>query len=109
MRACRPGSAGTSTKSSVVVTCQATCAQLLVTLGRVHPEAAGQALHSMLEACLNPAASNPPEGLTEHVLESLCRLAAASGCAYIGLVLSCAAGLLLCSPFSSGDCSQSDF
>ncbi len=77
----RPVSAGTSTRSSVVVTCQATCAQLLVILGRVHAEAAGQALGSMQEACFNPEANNPPEGLTEHVAESMCAVAAASGCA----------------------------
>ena len=65
----------------MVATCQATCAQLLVVLGRVHAEAAGQALGSMLEGCFNPEANNPPEGLTEHVAESLCKVAAASGCA----------------------------
>ncbi len=64
-----------------MATCQATCAQLLVILGKVHPDAAGQALGSMLEACLNPQANNPAEGLTEHVAESLCKVAAASGCA----------------------------
>ena len=77
----RPGSAGTSIRSSVVATCQATCAQLLVVLGTVHAEAAGQALGSMLEACFNPEATNPPEGLTEHIAEGLCKVAAGSGCA----------------------------
>ena len=65
----------------MVATCQATCTQLLVILGRVHAEAAGQALGSMLEACFNPEANHPPEGLTEHIAESLCRVAATSRCA----------------------------
>ena len=61
----------------MVASCQATCVQLLVTLGKIHGEAAGQALVSMLEACLNPDASNPAEGLTEQIAESLCRVATA--------------------------------
>ena len=63
----------------MVASCQATCVQLLVTLGKIHAEAAGQALVSMLEACLNPDASNPAEGLTEQIVESLCRVAASCG------------------------------
>lgn len=76
----------------MVATCQATCAQLLVILGKIHAEAAGQALGSMLEACFSPEAANPPEGLTEYLAESLCKLAAASryvsrGFKYVGLSL----------------------
>ena len=63
----------------MVASCQATCVQLLVILGKIHAAAAGQALVSMLEACLNPDASNPAEGLTEQIVESLCRVAASCG------------------------------
>jgi hypothetical protein len=81
MRAdCRPSSAGPPTESSLVASCQATCAQLLVILGRVHKKAAGQALRSMLEVCMNPETTNPPEGLTERVADSLCKVAAFSRC-----------------------------
>ena len=53
--------------------------QLLVILGKIHVEAAGQALVGMLEACLDPDAISPAEGLIEQILESLCRVAASCG------------------------------
>ena len=77
--ACRQHTAGISTKGSVVTSCQATCTQLLVILSKIHANAAGQALLGMLEACLNPDASNPAEGLVEQIVESLCQVAASYG------------------------------
>lgn len=76
----RPSSAGLPAASSLVATCQATCAQLLGTLGRIHTDAAGQALGNMMEACISPEATSPPEGLAELIAESLCGVAVVSRC-----------------------------